>query len=471
MAPAPRSDNVLAWRRAAAALAAAVFVMCLWSCLAISPAVLVSPAFADSGKGGDGDGGGGGDDGGGDDGGSNSGSGSSNSGHGSADDGDDDDDDDGEDAGDDGKAGNVDHSGRDYIPDEIVVANLTTQTRSGVRDLGFTVLDEQPFAALGLTVTRLRVPQRMTAPSARTLLASRYPDLLVDLNALYRPQGQAVLPAPDYASRLIGWGHVRRDCGAGLRIGVLDTAVDGRVAALKTARIIQKSFLPAGVGAAGHEHGTAIAAILVGQRDAGGQGLLPGAELAVAEVFAADASGEPAADVLALVGGFNWLVELRVPIVNLSLAGDANALVALALQRVLAGQAVVVAAAGNGGPEAPPPFPAMEPNVIAVTAVDSKRERYAEANQGDFVDFAAPGVRIWTPGADPTGRYNTGTSFAVPYVVAAVAALVESGRPASAQAIVKALAESAIDLGTPGKDPVFGRGLIQAANPCSSQTQ
>ena len=30
---------------------------------------------------------------------------------------------------------------------------------------------------------------------------------------------------------------------------------------------------------------------------------------------------------------------------------------------------------------------------------------------------------------------------------------------------------TAVDLGPPGKDPIFGRGLIQAANPCSQATQ
>ena len=50
----------------------------------------------------------------------------------------------------------------------------------------------------------------MATPAARTLLAARYPELLVDLNALYRPPGQLVLPAPDYAQRLIGWGRELR---------------------------------------------------------------------------------------------------------------------------------------------------------------------------------------------------------------------------------------------------------------------
>src|SRR5215468_1114379 len=157
------------------------------------------------------------------------------------------------------------HGGHDFVQDEVVVANLGEDARTDIRRLGFVVLDEQQLASLGLTITRLRVPRPMTAPSARTLLASRYPDVLVDVNALYRQQGQLSLPAPDYPTKLIGWGHPADGCGQDMRIGVIDTAVDTATPGLRGAHIVQRSFLPAGAIAAATEHGTAIASILVGQ--------------------------------------------------------------------------------------------------------------------------------------------------------------------------------------------------------------
>src|SRR5215468_8023191 len=140
-------------------------------------------------------------------------------------------------------AGHGQGHGQEYVRGEVVVANLSSRARREIGGLGFVIIEERPFAALGITVARLRVPPRMAAPAARTLLAARYPELLVDLNALYRPQGQRVLPAPDYAERLIGWGQAPAGCGAGLRIGVLDTAVDSRIPALRGADIVQESFL------------------------------------------------------------------------------------------------------------------------------------------------------------------------------------------------------------------------------------
>jgi hypothetical protein len=126
--------------------------------------------------------------------------------------------------------------------------------------------------------------------------------------------------------------------------------------------------------------------------------------VAVAGVFAADPEGVPTADVVALVSGLDWLAGRRTPVINMSFAGEPNTVVALALRRAIAGHAVVVAAAGNGGATAAPAFPAAEAGVIAVTAVDSHAQPYAEANHGSYVAFAAPGVRLWTPGSTPASR-------------------------------------------------------------------
>ncbi len=457
-------------RQTVAAVGVAALTAGLWLVFAPLTSHIAPVAFADSG------GEGGGDDGGGD-----HDAGGANSGSGGGDDGGDDHsgsgdaDNEGAEDEDEGAAavsGDERDEGDHYVPGEVLVANLSGEAEEDVRRLGFVVLDEQQLASLGLTVTRLRVPQRMTAPAARTLLAARFPRVVVDVNAVYRPQGQVVLPARDYPAKLIGWGQASAACGQDLRIGVLDTAVDAAMPGLRGAHIVQRSFLPSGAKPASTEHGTAIAEILVGQKaDGGDYGLLPGAELAVAAVFVADSAGVAAAEVVALMGGLDWLAGSATPVINMSFAGDANALVSLALQRVTAGRAIVIAAAGNGGAQAPPTFPAAEPGVIGVTAIDSRSQPYADSNRGDYVDFAAPGVRIWTPGPTAAGSYHTGTSFAAPFVTAAVAAQLASGAPTDPDRIAQSLAETAVDLGAPGKDPVFGWGLIQLANPCSQPTQ
>jgi hypothetical protein len=103
--------------------------------------------------------------------------------------------------------------------------------------------------------------------------------------------------------------------------------------------------------------------------------------------------------------------------------------------------------------------------------LDSRSRPYAAANRGDYIDFAAPGVRIWTPRADPAGSYDTGTSFAAPYVTAAIGAFMGREGAVDPAGVTTKLAAAAIDLGAPGRDPVFGWGLIQAANPCVDSTR
>src|SRR3546814_9491455 len=98
----------------------------------------------------------------------------------------------------------------------------------------------------------------------------------------------------------------------------------------------------------------------------------------------------------------------------------------LTVERARAGGMRLVAAAGNEGPHAAPVFPAGYPSVLAVTAVDASLQPYRHANRGDYIDLAAPGVDVWSARRGQGGRYNSGTSFAAPFVAAAAALVLRS---------------------------------------------
>jgi subtilisin family serine protease len=202
--------------------------------------------------------------------------------------------------------------------------------------------------------------------------------------------------------------------------------------------------------------------------DGGEPGLLPGAELRVASIFEEPEAGAPAASVVAIARALDWFVEERVPVVNLSLAGEGNALLALAVERAADRGLVLVAAAGNGGPQAAPAYPAAYPQVLAVTALDARLQPARDAAQGDHIDFAAPGVRVWAPGPDG-GAYRSGSSYAAPFVTAAAASLLLDGGTADAAKVEQVLARRAVDLGAPGRDPVFGWGLVHSGEACSAE--
>ena len=73
-----------------------------------------------------------------------------------------------------------------------------------------------------------------------------------------------------------------------------------------------------------------------------------------------------------------------------------------------------VGAAGNGGPHAPAGYPAAYEEVIG--------GNWDHANRGAYIDVAAPGVQIRTALPGDKDGVLSGTSFAAPFVAAAVAA-------------------------------------------------
>ena len=96
--------------------------------------------------------------------------------------------------------------------------------------------------------------------------------------------------------------------------------------------------------------------------------------------------------------------ERGARIVNLSFAGPRDPMIASVLQAGRERGTIFVAAAGNGGPNAAPSFPALDPNVIAVTATDAEDRLYPAASRGGYVTLAAPGVDILAPA--PSGAYG-----------------------------------------------------------------
>jgi minor extracellular protease Epr len=121
--------------------------------------------------------------------------------------------------------------------------------------------------------------------------------------------------------------------------------------------------------------------------------------------------------------GLDWLLAQQPAVINVSVAGPDNAVLHETIRRVTSHGVPVVAAAGNLGPDGPPQYPAAYQEAIAVTAVDHLGKVYVRANRGDYIDVAAPGVHIWSAGADGRGKFVDGTSFAAPFVSAEVALL------------------------------------------------
>lgn len=347
-------------------------------------------------------------------------------------------------------------------PPEIVALVPAGLAREPALAAGYVILSERS-GVVGADLLRFSLPAGRTPADAVAELAQLLPGTTADLNHLYSPDDFLCRDGLCEAHALVGWSGWPSALAP--RLGMIDTGVNVDHDALSGQKLTVLQANLAERDAAGRQHGTAVAAMLIGRLDSRVPGLLPYAELIAVEAFHQGGNGE-AADAFALSDALQQLIDAKVQVVNLSFSGPENAVFGRVVAEALAQDIGLVAAAGNGGPGAPPVFPAAWDGVLAVTAVDSNLDPYRQAARGPHVDFAAPGVNLWTAASISGGRLRSGTSYAAPFVTAALAVerVRRPGQPV-ADAVAE-LSRCAMDLGEAGRDPVFGGGLISSPNQC-----
>src|SRR5207302_5331970 len=151
----------------------------------------------------------------------------------------------------------------------------------------------------------------------------------------------------------------------------------------------------------------------------------------------------------------------------MSFAGPKDELIERAITATAAKGIVMVAAAGNAGAKSPPLYPAANANVIAVSATDAQDKLFAASNRGSYIALAAPGVDIFLPAPDQKYQVTSGTSFSAAYI-SGIAALMLERNPALKRDELRATLMTARDLGSPGRDDLYGAceadafGAVQA---------
>lgn len=244
------------------------------------------------------------------------------------------------------------------------------------------------------------------------------------------------------------------------KIGVIDTDIDISHVAIKDIQLKAKSFSSSEQLSQPKSHGTAIVSILAGS-STDYNGLLPKSNIYLASVFYEDDQHQAKSTTLSLVRALNWMVENKVPIVNMSLTGPENKVLKEAIKQAKLKGTTIVSAVGNAGPNSPALYPAAYNEVVAVTAVSKTKKVYRLANTGSHVDFAAPGVNVQHAGINQMLESSSGTSMAAPFVSAALAmSCSKSEQNCDIDRILQEYTETAIDLGTSGFDPIYGNGLI-----------
>lgn len=324
---------------------------------------------------------------------------------------------------------------------ELVAIDLAPATLRSAEARGFRVIERQHLAALSRELVRLQAPRGMGSVEARQSLRAIDPAAVVDLVHYY-----GLNFAAGARPRPVKQGHQPVRLGSELVVGVIDTAIHTHTA-LGQARVIawKDGTLPG----APTEHGTAVASIIAGHGRA---------TIYSANIF----RGPPArpytsAEVIAQA--LEWMLARDIPTINMSLAGPRNAILDRLVRDALGKGRSLIAAAGNGGPAAPPAYPGAVPGVIAVTAVDHDMHVYRYANRGRYISVAAPGVDVvaaWARGG--LARF-TGTSFAAPHIAGWIARC-RATRQSSADCQAQ-LRKAARDLGSAGFDETYGYGFVR----------
>ncbi|PIE70259.1 MAG: hypothetical protein CSA22_08625 [Deltaproteobacteria bacterium] len=176
------------------------------------------------------------------------------------------------------------------------------------------------------------------------------------------------------------------------------------------------------------------------------------------------------------------ILDPPADIINMSLGGAGYTESEAALYEQIRSLGIhVVAAAGNEATRIQA-YPAAYPGVTAVSAVTLQKASAFYSNYGSWIDVAAPGGVtatdvngdgygdgiLSTAGDDSTGSiqhvytFEQGTSMAAPHVTGFFA-LMKAGYPNLTPALADELLQDGRlteDIGEPGKDALFGYGLI-----------
>ena len=309
------------------------------------------------------------------------------------------------------------------------------------RDHHLTLLSDWPMPAIGIDCFVMEVPPGQSAEATADQVSHdsrvEWSQPLQEFNA--KAGGLAyndpLLPAepavqfwrlPELHQLAIGRGVV---------VAVIDSRVDAAHPDLSGQLADQKDFVANGSSAA-EQHGTEVAGIIAakGNNRIGIVGVAPGARL-MALRACWQGENKTTCDSLSLAKALHYAIEHRADVINMSLSGPNDRLLATLLQSALGrGRAIVAAYDGKlpgGG------FPASQPGIIAVSD-----EPVARARSGVYI---APGRGVPTTQVGGRWQLVDGSSFAAAHVSGLIALMREHSSRSGELRLVASSASGAID--------------------------
>lgn len=298
---------------------------------------------------------------------------------------------------------------------------------------------------------------------------------------------------PDYKVITLGetvpWGitrigaplvHINGNKGAGINIAIIDTGINYNHPDLRDNYKGGYDFVNDDADPLDDNgHGTHCAGIIAAaDNDLGVIGVAPEANLYSLKVVNNTGRG----NISDLIAAIEWATETckdtdtsnDIQIISMSLGSNigVTALETACSQAYDSG-ILLVAGAGNDGNKRGTgdsvDYPGAYSSVIAVAATDSMDNRASFSSTGPAVELAAPGVNILSTYKDGWASLS-GTSMACPHV-AGTAALVLAANPSFTNDKIRdRLAQTTTDLGTSGRDKLYGYGLVNAEAATANST-
>jgi subtilisin family serine protease len=329
---------------------------------------------------------------------------------------------------------------RDYAGDWGDLADRSAQRRLAARiarERGLQLLDDWPVPSLGLDCFVMALPAEL--PLAQAIVALSGDPRVVWAQPMHEFQGRsAAVPAdplfsaqPAAAAWHLAELH-RLATGRRVNVAVIDSAVEAAHPDLAGGITINEDFTHPGAPAGGDTHGTAVAGVIAARagNGIGIAGIAPDARLLALRACWPSADGGTRCNSLTLAKALQFALGHQAQVVNLSLAGPQDRLLAELLMLLLSRGVAVVAAADPAWPGGG--FPASQPGVIAV--VD------------DGTSAAVPGTAWKAPGRDvptslPGARWGlvSGASFAAAHISGLMALMRELKPNAAAAPVVRAI--------------------------------
>ena len=311
--------------------------------------------------------------------------------------------------------------------------------RKIAREHGLSVVESWPMQLVGVDCVVMEVrdgrPPNVVSAELTSLPGVAWSQPLNEFNMQGGAAGQGGRPAYNDRLTLAQPWHLaplhRRATGKGVTIAIIDSQIDTSHPDLAGQIAASRDFAAPGHPAA-ERHGTGVAGI-IGARPGNGMGIAgvaPGARiLGLRACWERPLGGTTVCDTLSLAKALTFAIENRANIINLSLTGPADRLLAGLIDLGVARGITIVAAVDARNPRAS--FPAFVSGVVPVAA--------ARLSAGEPAVYIAPGQDV--PTTEPEGKWSvvSGSSFAAAHVSGLAALLRQlsgSGRSTSAAALL-----------------------------------